>query len=338
MNPKISVVMIFLNAERFIRDSIASVLQQSRTDWELLLVDDGSTDASTGYAKAAAASDPRIRYIDHPGHVNLGLAATRNRGLEEARGDYILYLDSDDILFPEGLERMAASLDGDPAIAITFTATLFWNWDAAMAHKPDVMQDYRIWADRTLDGTRFLAAMTANESLHPANCGTMARRRTLIDLGGFTLGVPGIYEDTALLSIVLLEHRAHVSHECHSAYRMHASSHCHTAEAEGDYGAAIVSPAQLRYLAWLEGYLAARGALSAQLAHAIEAARAYRPHRKPGEMIALALRDPISVVRKLRPRLASTAVALRELERFHEARGDAAEVDRLRTRRAGWPA
>lgn len=338
MTPRISVVMIFLNAERFIRDSIASVLQQTRTDWELLLVDDGSSDASTRYAREAAASDPRIRYIDHPGHVNLGLAATRNRGLEESRGDYILYLDSDDILFPQALATMAAPLDANARIGIAFTATLFWNWDPAMAHELDVMQDYRIWADRTVDGARFLAAMTANESLHPANCGTMARRQMMIDLGGFTLGVPGIYEDTALLSIVLLEQRAHVSHECHSAYRMHATSHCHTAEAEGDYSAETLSPAQARYLDWLEGYLLARGPMPPDFGRAIAAARAQQPHRRLGALIALALNDPMSLVRKLRPRHASTAEALRELVRFHEARADAAEVERLRLRLANWEA
>ena len=81
----VSAVIIFLNAERFLEEAIESVRAQTYTDWELLLVDDGSTDGSSGCARRHAAAEPgRIRYLDHPGHVNLGMSAARNLGSESA--------------------------------------------------------------------------------------------------------------------------------------------------------------------------------------------------------------------------------------------------------------
>jgi len=72
VDPRASCVLIFLDGERFIDEAIRSVVgQQGCDDWELVLVDDGSTDASTAIARRWAATDPdRIRYVEHPGHAN----------------------------------------------------------------------------------------------------------------------------------------------------------------------------------------------------------------------------------------------------------------------------
>jgi glycosyltransferase involved in cell wall biosynthesis len=79
--PLVSVVVIFLNAADFIEEAIESVIAQTFADWELLLVDDGSTDASTGIAKAYAARHPgRVFYLTHEGRENRGMSASRNLG------------------------------------------------------------------------------------------------------------------------------------------------------------------------------------------------------------------------------------------------------------------
>src|SRR5262249_40463181 len=99
--PLVSVIMIFLNAEPFIEEAIDSVLQQTYADWELLLVDDGSSDASTQIARRFAAGLPgRVRYLEHDQHVNLGKSASRNLGISEARGEFIAFLDADDVWLP----------------------------------------------------------------------------------------------------------------------------------------------------------------------------------------------------------------------------------------------
>lgn len=336
MTPKISIVMIFLNAERFIADSIASVGMARRDDWELILVDDGSTDGSSALARAAAAGGGgRIRYVDHDRHANRGMAESRNRGLHEAQGDYVLYLDSDDILFADALDRLASPLDADPTIGLSCAATLFWNWDPAMAGEPDRMQTFGAWADRTMAGADLLAAMIADERLHPANCSTMIRRRAMLEVGGFDLAFRGIYEDTSLMTALLIRQRVHVSRACVSAYRMHLTSHCHTAIGEGDYVADQPNAARGRYLDWARAYLAGQGALDARMARAI--ARANRSAaERPGAIARLAngLRHPRRILARIRPRRASVPVALGELIAFHIARGDLAEAERLRSRRA----
>src|SRR5262245_51717549 len=90
----VSIVTPFLNAGTFIQEAVDSVLVQTYPHWELLLVDDGSTDESTAIAQAFAAAHPhRIRYLSHEGCVNKGASASRNLGTRVARGKYVAFLD-----------------------------------------------------------------------------------------------------------------------------------------------------------------------------------------------------------------------------------------------------
>src|ERR671930_538107 len=98
--PLVSVVVIFLNAERFLQEAIESVFAQTYPAWELLLVDDGSSDESTAIAQCYAAHHAgQVRYLEHPRHANRGMSASRNLGIRHAHGAYIAFLDADDIWF-----------------------------------------------------------------------------------------------------------------------------------------------------------------------------------------------------------------------------------------------
>jgi teichuronic acid biosynthesis glycosyltransferase TuaG len=103
MNDLVSIIMPSYNTGRYIADSIRSVQAQTYGNWELLIVDDCSTDASAEIIGEYARKDPRIRYIKLS--ENSGAAIARNTGLEAARGRYIAYLDADDLWFPQKLER-----------------------------------------------------------------------------------------------------------------------------------------------------------------------------------------------------------------------------------------
>ena len=105
--PRVTVFVPVYDRERYVGDAIESVLAQTYSDFELLLVDDGSTDRSVEVMRAYA--DPRIRIVENG--ANLGIPRTRNRGLELARGEYIALLDSDDRMLPRRLERQVAFLD-----------------------------------------------------------------------------------------------------------------------------------------------------------------------------------------------------------------------------------
>ena len=81
----VSVITIFLNEERFLEEAIQSVFQQSYTNWELLLVDNGSADASTRLAQRYADEDPDVvRYLEHEGHPNRGMSTSHNLGIRHA--------------------------------------------------------------------------------------------------------------------------------------------------------------------------------------------------------------------------------------------------------------
>ena len=106
-SPAVTCVLIFLDGAHFIDEAIRSVIAQGdHVDWELVLVDDGSTDASTAIARRWAADDPeRIRYVEHAGHANLGMSASRNAGVAAARGACIGFLDCDDVWLPSALSN-----------------------------------------------------------------------------------------------------------------------------------------------------------------------------------------------------------------------------------------
>src|SRR5918994_2063107 len=97
----VSCIVIFLDEERFIEEAIKSVFAQTYENWELLLVDDGSTDGSTQIALRYAERHPgKVRYLEHPGHQNRGMSASRNLGISQAKGEYVALLDADDVWLP----------------------------------------------------------------------------------------------------------------------------------------------------------------------------------------------------------------------------------------------
>ena len=99
----VSVIMPAYNASAYIEAAIRSVMAQTHTRWELLVIDDCSTDDTCAVVERLAAEDDRIRLIRNP--HNSGVAATRNRGLELCEGAYVAFLDSDDVWHPNKLER-----------------------------------------------------------------------------------------------------------------------------------------------------------------------------------------------------------------------------------------
>ena len=105
------------NAEASIGAAISSVLRQTRADFELIIVDDGSTDDTVSHVKRFLR-DARIRLISQP---NLGPPAARNTAVSHARGKYVCLLDSDDLWLPRYLEAMATTLDADPGAAVAYT-------------------------------------------------------------------------------------------------------------------------------------------------------------------------------------------------------------------------
>lgn len=102
-NPKLSIIIPVYNVEYFLRDTLHSILEQKFTDYEVILVDDGSKDNSLMVCREMAAKDERFKVFHKE---NSGVSNTRNYGIERAIGDYVYFMDSDDLLHPQFLEVM----------------------------------------------------------------------------------------------------------------------------------------------------------------------------------------------------------------------------------------
>jgi glycosyltransferase involved in cell wall biosynthesis len=109
--PRISVLLPVYNAERYVAAAVQSILDQTFPDFEVILINDGSTDGSLAILERFAALDPRIRLVSRE---NRGLVETLNEGVSLARGEYIARMDADDIALPERFARQLAYMDAHP--------------------------------------------------------------------------------------------------------------------------------------------------------------------------------------------------------------------------------
>lgn len=116
---KVSVIMPAYNAERYLPDAIRSVQSQTFTDWELVICDDCSKDSTYQIANDFAQKDTRIKVIKNK--VNSGVAQTRNNALDAAIGEYIAFLDSDDLWLPDKLKKQLEFM-GDKSCVLSYTA------------------------------------------------------------------------------------------------------------------------------------------------------------------------------------------------------------------------
>lgn len=130
--PLISVIMPVYNTELYVADAINSILQQSLTDIELICIDDGSTDQSREICETFEAADERVSVIYQ---ANSGQGAARNRALEKARGQFIYFMDSDDILAPRALERVGYEMASKQLDLLFFEAHCFGDVGKANDYK-----------------------------------------------------------------------------------------------------------------------------------------------------------------------------------------------------------
>lgn len=118
--PRVSVILPVFNAERFVAEAVDSILGQTLDDFELIVIDDGSSDGTPAILADRASRDGRIRLVTRP---NRGLTHTLNEGVSLARADYVAIMNADDVAVPTRLAKQAHFLDAHPAVAVVGTAT-----------------------------------------------------------------------------------------------------------------------------------------------------------------------------------------------------------------------
>ncbi|MGL5196776.1 MAG: glycosyltransferase family 2 protein [Chroococcales cyanobacterium] len=123
--PEISIIIPAYNAESTLVETIESVLQQTFTDFEILVINDGSQDCTQTLAEAIP--DPRVQVLTYP---NGGVCAARNRGISRAKGKYIAFLDADDLWTGDKLELQWAALQENPQAGVAYSSTCLMNMNS----------------------------------------------------------------------------------------------------------------------------------------------------------------------------------------------------------------
>jgi glycosyltransferase involved in cell wall biosynthesis len=251
-DPLVSIIIPFRNTERFLQDAIDSVLAQSYDNWELLLVDDGSSDRSREIALQCASQHPqKIRLLEHDGRRNCGVSASRNLGLRQATGEYACFLDADDVFLPRKLERQCAILKSNPEAVVVSGAFQYWySWTGI---ESDARRDFTVHlaveANRLYRPPELLIHNLRANGRKPGTSSIMMRRERLpIDVCDESF--IGLGDDQVFWAKLSLHVPVFVTNECLFKYRQHSDSLCAVALRGGDD---LV--AWQRFLSWLEGYL-----------------------------------------------------------------------------------
>lgn len=290
--PLVSAVLIFRNEIRFLEEAIESVFAQSYDSWELLLVDDGSNDGSSRLAvRYADAHGERARYLEHPGHANRGTSASRNLGIRHARGNYVAFLDGDDVWLPPKLEEQVAILEAHPEVALVYGATRYWySWTGNPADaERDFVRPLGVEANSVVAPPKLLTLALDSRAPVAWPSDLMVRQSVLEQVGGFEERFPGLFDDQAFLAKLYLRAPVFVSDRSWFLYRRH--DHSFTSSARDSKHVL-----GLEYFKWLEDYLAQTGEGDEHVGRALREKRAryeteIRRRRAPDRRVRAWVRD-----------------------------------------------
>lgn len=276
-SPRVSVVTTFLNAEAFISEAIESVRAQTYDNWELLLVDDGSTDASTRIARDCAKRlAGQVHYLEHPDHINRGASPSRNLGISKARGQFIAFIDADDVWLPSKLSDQLSIMDAHPDVQLVAGSTFYWS---DTKHGEDkVVPSGHVQECVIRPPEAALAIYPLGAAAAPCPSDLLIRTNLAMKLGGFDerfVEEKQLYEDQVFLMKVYLAAPIYFSSKVWLKYRLHSASCSAKTEKRGDY-----HDIRRFFLDWLEEYLGTLQGVDPRVVAALgQAQRPYRGHR-----------------------------------------------------------
>ena len=252
--PLVSVIIPFLNEEQLLMEAVESVLYQTYTHWELILIDDGSTDASTLIARKYAADYPeKIIYCEHPDHLNKGLSASRNKGIQQARGELVAFLDADDVWLPGKLLQQLKIFEQYPETGMLAEASEYWfSWQEP--EKENRVIEVGVPGDKLYQPPELVYRLyPLNKQPGPCPSGLMVTRKAIRSVGGFEESFVRqyqLYEDQAFLIKIYLKEKVYVSSSCNNRYRQRVNSIVSRVQADGHY-----LSVRKFFLEWLQAYL-----------------------------------------------------------------------------------
>lgn len=252
--PVVSVITAFLNEERFLAEAIESVISQEYTNWELILIDDGSSDKSTEIAlKYANDHKENIFYLEHEGHANRSTAASRNLGISKARGELVAFLDADDVWAPAKLLNQVAIMRACPKAAMLLEASDYWySWEDPS--RQNIILQVGRDRDKTFEPPQLAETLyPLAKPAAPCPSAIMVRKEALIRLGGFESKFTGkyqLYEDQAFLMKFYLNETVYISSQCNNRYRQRTGSCVQWVRKEGSYHVV-----REYFLNWMKQYM-----------------------------------------------------------------------------------
>lgn len=302
--PRVSIITPVHNAEAFLGEAIASVQAQTETDWELIVVDDGSTDDSLAIAEAAARDDGRIRSVSRPDGRQRGAAAARNAGLACATGEFIAFLDADDLYEPTKLAFELTLFARHPQAAMVYGPTQWWR-DGE--HPWRWVEPMHREAGRLHMPPALVSKVILSLDWHvPCTCGVLIRRSAINEVGGFEERFT-LYEDQTLWTKLFLRYPVFVHAHCLARYRQHEASVSAAATKSGEYKREGNHHARAAFLDWSAEHISAMNLTAADVLRALRLARA--PYAAPGpqrslDMLYLRLKRLVRRLRRLPARAA----------------------------------
>jgi len=253
----VSAIIICRDGKRFLAEAVESVLNQSHPALELLLVDDGSEDGAAELAQEYARRlSNRIRYLEHEGHVNRGMAASRNLGIREAHGEFIAFLDADDKWLPRKIEQQLRMLMAEPSAAMIYGRTLMWySWASeGLALGADYIRPLEVLPNRVVPPPQLLLLALANDAPLPSNSNAMWRRAIIDAIGFFDESFPTTYSDVPFYVKLLREYPVLVASEVWDLYRQHGQNSVRRAMAAGEWHPQAPNRARAKLLDWVSTY------------------------------------------------------------------------------------
>lgn len=272
--PLVSCIIIFFNGETYLAEAINSVLAQTYHHWELLLVNDGSTDSSEAIARQYVEKyTDQIFYLEHPQGENRGMSATRNLGINYARGEYIAFLDADDVWLPEKLDRQLATFQQYPQVDLVCGPTQYWySWDGNPKNVfPDSIRHVSPQYDVIFQPPTLLTLLLQNQANTPATCSVLIRSNIFKQVGKFAEKFTGMFEDQAFFAKVYLYGSIFVAKEYYDRYRQHSDNCTAVAKKQGEYDPEQINSSHFKFLRWLEQYLTEQNVENAEVWQALKA-------------------------------------------------------------------
>jgi glycosyltransferase involved in cell wall biosynthesis len=249
----VSVIIPFFNRANFLAEAVESVLAQTYQNWELILIDDGSTDTSPQVARDFVRKYPdKIFLHSHENRMNRGASSSRNLGVKYAKGNLIAFLDSDDVFLPYALEVAVAAFDRNKEASVVCGILQYWfSWTSQQDKKEhDFLVNLGLPTGNLYEPPSLLVHNLRAGGRKPGMGCVILRSEFARKFDMFEDDFAFVCEDQIFWAKVSLHAKIYLLGDCLAKYRQHPDASVSVLKESGDTNAGW-----RQFSAWLEDYL-----------------------------------------------------------------------------------